>query len=63
MNDTFSAIYAAVCLHNVECSGMSWGGFNLLGDRVSIDEVVRLISCEARLIALEGRIKAAGIKI
>ena len=51
------------CAHekNVEVSALSWNGFNIMGDRKSIDEVHRLMYAESRLIALEQRISSRGI--
>lgn len=34
-------------------AGLSWGGFNLTGDRASINEVTRLMTVEERCKALE----------
>lgn len=48
---------------NADVSFISWSGFNLAGDRKSVGEVERLISCESRLLDLEQRITAAGVKL
>ena len=37
-------------------SGLSWAGFNIFGERKSIDEVQRLMRVEGRVVALEARI-------
>lgn len=42
---------------DMEYSAMSWGGFDLLGDRKSINEVSRLQHCEDRMKALEVIVK------
>lgn len=43
-------------MHVWDMSGVSWGGFNLFGDRNSIDEVQRLLRTEARVNALQDRL-------
>ena len=55
MPDTavISALFAIAKEQNVPVSAVSWGGFNLMGDRASINEVHRLMTCEARLQSLE----------
>ena len=42
---------------NADISVISWGGFNLAGDRESIGEVCRLMHQESRLHALLERNK------
>ena len=39
-----------------DMSGLSWAGFNIFGERKSIDEVQRLMRVEGRVVALEARI-------
>lgn len=46
-----------------EATAISWGNFNLLGDQKSIEEVRRLMTCEADLISLLRRIDDAGIRL
>lgn len=55
--DTIAEIWAIAKERQSKISGMSWGGFNLIGDRKSIDEVRRLLTCESRMKALEERLK------
>jgi hypothetical protein len=38
---------------NLEVSSISWNGFNVMGDKKSIEEVQRLMFCERRMISLE----------
>jgi hypothetical protein len=49
-------LYRIAHEQNMEVSALSWNGFNLMGDRRSIEEVQRLMSCEARMKALEERL-------
>jgi hypothetical protein len=37
-------------------TGLSWGGFNLFGDRKSVEEVQRLLRTEARVNALQDEV-------
>lgn len=46
---SIAAIWEAAKKLNAEISGVSWGGFNVAGDRKSIDEVRRLMHLEDRL--------------
>lgn len=57
------ALYDIAHQQNVEVSALSWDGFNIMGDHLSIREVTRLMACEDRLVALENRIRAAGVKL
>jgi hypothetical protein len=43
------AIWDAAKRLDTDISGLSWNGFNVAGDRKSIDEVCRLMHCESRL--------------
>lgn len=53
-NLDLAALLAALdAVRAQEWSGLSWGGFNLRGDRKSIDEVRRLMNCAERLSQLE----------
>jgi hypothetical protein len=45
----WEAMWEAAKLLDQELSGLSWNGFNLAGDRKSIDEVRRLMHLEERL--------------
>lgn len=54
--EVISALYQCAKEKNVEVSGMSWSGFNLLGDRKSIDEVRRLMYEEERFKAFRDRV-------
>lgn len=48
-----SAIHAALRAADLSYSALSWNGFNLVGDRASIDEVKRLIHVEGRMKCLQ----------
>jgi hypothetical protein len=52
------SLYRIAHEQNFGVSALSWNGFNLMGDRRSIDEVRRLMFCEARMKALEERLNA-----
>lgn len=39
-----------------DMTGLSWGGFNLFGDRKSVEEVQRLLRTEARVNALQDEV-------
>ncbi len=45
----WEAIWEAAKILDSEISGLSWSGFNIAGDRKSIDEVRRLMNQEDRL--------------
>jgi hypothetical protein len=57
MNDTINAFWDAIADHDIECSGISWAGFNLFGDHKSINEVQRLLNVEARFKAYDQRVE------
>lgn len=42
-------VYEAAKKLDAEISAMSWNGFNLFGDKKSINELERLMYCEVRL--------------
>ncbi len=45
----WEAIWEAAKILDSEISGLSWNGFNIAGDRKSIDEVRRLMNQEDKL--------------
>ncbi len=45
----WEAIWEAAKILDSEISGLSWSGFNIAGDRKSLDEVRRLMNQEDRL--------------
>jgi len=49
----WQAVWDAAKALDTDLSGMSWNGFNVAGDRKSIDEVRRLMNAEDRALALE----------
>lgn len=52
-----SAIYAAAKQLDASLTAMSWSGFNIVGDRKSIDEVSRLMFEEVRFKAYRKRVE------
>ena len=56
MTEHVTAVYDAAKEAGIELSAISWNGFNLFGDKKSIDEVKRLMTMEARAIALQARL-------
>jgi hypothetical protein len=54
-----TALWECAKEKDVEVSGMSWSGFNLLGDRASIDEVRRLMHEEERFKVYRARVAHA----
>ena len=56
MTEHVMAVYDAAKKAGVELSAISWNGFNLFGDKKSIDEVERLMNMEARAIVLQTRL-------
>lgn len=52
-----SLVFDAAKELGAELSAVSWNGFNLFGDRKSIDELKRLMHTEARVDALVSRLK------
>ena len=66
-NDTIGRIHSLLSMANIPYSGMSWNGFNLVGDRESIEEVKRLqwvesyvIHQRATIAMLETKLKEKG---
>jgi hypothetical protein len=55
---TVSEFYDALKATDKEFSATSWGGFNLFGDRKSINELNRLINIESFIKPLHERIKS-----
>jgi hypothetical protein len=51
-----SKTHFALTNAGLEYSAMSWGGFNLFGDRKSIDEAKRLLHAAGTVEALKDRI-------
>lgn len=50
-------IHEVLTAANLEYAAMSWNGFNLFGDRKSIDEAKRLLhNSDSRMPALERRL-------
>lgn len=49
----WQAVWDAAKALDTDLSGMSWSGFNIAGDKASIDEVRRLMNAEQRCQALE----------
>ena len=49
----WQAVWDAAKALDTDLSGMSWNGFNVAGDRKSIDEVRRLMNAEDRALSLE----------
>jgi hypothetical protein len=54
---TVTEFYDALKVTNKEYSAMSWGGFNLFGDRKSIAELGRLMNKESFIKPLQDRLK------
>jgi hypothetical protein len=52
-----TAIYEVAKLMDADLSMTSWSGFNIAGDRKSIDEVRRLMHAAARVEALEKEVE------
>lgn len=53
MNNDVNAVYDAARALGAELTAMSWNGFNLFGDKKSIDELQRLMTMEARVMSLQ----------
>lgn len=51
-----TAVFEAAKRLDSDISGMSWGGFNLFGDRRSIRELERLLTLDSHVAALRGRL-------
>jgi hypothetical protein len=51
--DTLHAVWSAAREKDVPIAGLSWSGFNLIGDAKSVGEVYRLLSVEARAKVVE----------
>jgi hypothetical protein len=58
-----SAIFAAAKQLDAGICTISWDGFNLAGDKKSIDEAKRLIYRAGRLKELEALLQARDIKL
>lgn len=54
--DSSNAMHTVLTASGMEYSALSWSGFELFGNRKSIDEVHRLIGVEARVKELEERL-------
>lgn len=52
-----SAVFEASRAIDAEITGLSWGGFNLFGDRKSIRELERLMGEASAAEALRRRLK------
>lgn len=57
MEASTQAIFDAARSINADVSMLSWGGFNIAGDRKSIQEVAALTSIESMCRALRERIR------
>lgn len=57
-DDMHRRLWDAATATGLEFAALSWGGFNIIGDRQSIDEVRRLFNADALVDALRARLKA-----
>jgi hypothetical protein len=56
VDKTISTVYDVAKDMGANLSALSWNGFNLFGDKKSIDELERLLTLDAHVIALRQRL-------